>query len=1511
MVDDLLNTLLVGIEEPEPEPAPAPEPAFVSPTGRPVTPEAIRRLFPAPDDFLNRENFLPRFGLAFGKGDPTSTGGLRFQFSAFFGKGQATLEFEKEDLEFLGGQLSPLKYKEIIDEKGRTQQVKNLFNDLFNQSIVATTQQGLPFFSEDEKGAFRSARDITIQVDFDVRSPFTAFFGGEPEEFEQMRGQVPGGFTRLTRVIAEPLRRISGFAAEILEAGKTPLEEASAFGYVKNTGLSALGFITGIPGFLGETGERAVESIETAAQIPILGVLGARDEIMASMGQKLIDVGGRDLDFLKGFGGVVTPLVESYLAESSEERAIKAEEAERLAFEDPIAAGAPILAILGGRAGLKRMRRSKAMRNVRFRMAEFNKNPTPTTIKAFRESLTNYDTVVEPSKTSVFIKSALKKPIDAIRRSEFGARAEFITEALKETAVGKKVSDITQSFIERAWRTPSEINSEAFAKALEVEAAQAKHLFKTRKDVGNLEARASLGLDDAAIKALPLGEQLLNKFVDSFNRIPVMKEFMRRATGKRGFKLTAEERAKMFTMLEGMDYGPGGEPIFGARERVVNAVEQAAFIGRIRELGGLKTGDAAIDTIRADNLQLPDAIFKKKGKTIPQLAQLMAKELDLPEIRAADSITKALNAHGLDNLNKIWRTRELPDGTIVEMTPERMEGMFNEFPVHQQQVLLDMRSMFNELVHVYDIGKGRTVKIEQLNKQWDVQLDQIAKQQLRNMDKIERDFNRDTRQLANAKVNGDLLNRLFKKAINENDATLLTRIERITDQLAERTPEIQAVHDRIKVRLAMSDLGVVEPAFRPLTEEIRKRTERLENQRNRQRVKVEATFNEMLDRVNRSTGAEIQRLEAAGLPDAYVHHFFAKNGFLQSLMGVLRRRGKIKAGPRKFRKGAQGFETNPFEALFKEKVALERERIINDALPEIERQLAVPLETGEAVPVAHFETVGKFGELEGRRIAIHSAFEPQWNRFSRSLNQDAFDGMIKAAGTYYKQTLLFSPDQVLVQSYGIMHELMTKTMVDFVRDVFRDDVTWREIQGPARGFARAFKAIWDVERMDPLLRDVLAPEQFTSQRALGPEAFRKGLPIISPIMEQWMRLVALPDKFGKITIGIREIDRVTKNVDRAIRAGEITEVEGVLYKKILLRDPKVMQRISQQINIYAFDYADVSLWLEKWRNSGIGIFTIPFATFGFKSLKSFQFHVWDSINPKSGLLPKERIARLVGYGLSMMPAVFAQQMLMGPVDSEDTEGGGVVDVSDHVHAYSYEKEGKQYHVYINFGRQSPRLAIAQALSGGSPWSDFREFMGEDFQTLGGFARLAARYVGLTSKYDQYKPTAVVVGEQVRVFIPASRILQNLGRLSDPLRRRPQTFFDAIKAGIPGFREQVPPSGRPESQLQAGLSVAGIRSRVLEEQELLQGAARGAQRRELEEQGLREVQRLQNRIKRVGRETGLTEEEREAAINQLIQALEEAEAKSERIRVRELKQENREFQLNLRRTRQNAGISTND
>ena len=272
-----------------------------------------------------------------------------------------------------------------------------------------------------------------------------------------------------------------------------------------------------------------------------------------------------------------------------------------------------------------------------------------------------------------------------------------------------------------------------------------------------------------------------------------------------------------------------------------------------------------------------------------------------------------------------------------------------------------------------------------------------------------------------------------------------------------------------------------------------------------------------------------------------------------------------------------------------------------------------------------------------------------------------------------------------------------------------------------------------------------------------------GLAPMGAVESYWKKAIALSENVGKID---------NQSLSKSML--ELSKVE-----KEMIAD------INQVIDLYAYDYDNVPMWIQNWGKKGGGLVK-PFIKYPYKYAKmvtNLASGAFDQTLPV-----QERVAKMMT--LSTLMAIALGTMAWGDEEKETPTGTEKTPsfLDSRGRLYIGKVNGKELFVRT---AKYPFLNLASITKAAveGQWQEANDVIVDQIGTLGLASKAAMTMMGYSNQFEKYTDKSVNMTNQLVSLIPGFRILKDVGSIIDPINRSPKTVKEAIGSALPIFGDE--------------------------------------------------------------------------------------------------------------------------
>lgn len=553
-----------------------------------------------------------------------------------------------------------------------------------------------------------------------------------------------------------------------------------------------------------------------------------------------------------------------------------------------------------------------------------------------------------------------------------------------------------------------------------------------------------------------------------------------------------------------------------------------------------------------------------------------------------------------------------------------------------------------------------------------------------------------------------------------------------------------------------------------------------------------AQYDEAQDYFNREVIKQVHKINSN--IEGWVHHYWEDVPFDR---GGPKLGGKLKlktASSRRQRLGAEGYVEDLKKAMLKSLTELETEKAYNAFMKEFFPRVTRPIAKGEKPDEGWVEVFGDIAKggvgraQEVRTVVINKGktFVPEKPRYQmpkevyarfemlRGLSDEATKSMriLNSIMRYWRVNILFHMGSNATNfiSGGIQYS--AKLLTDFYSEVLTGNISLPQTRSniyamlntiTPRGWQNAPDWVYGGDQTNQygqLLED-RAPGIKVLEESIDAYA-DKALKLYGTIERYWKKVIANAEGVSNL----KNLNTITKE---GLRLPTKEEEEMIDY-------------INREVDLYALDYDNVSVFLQQYKRGFLGQAIKPFAIYPYKITKTYTDMVQAAFD---GTRPwNERMASIMAFGTLVGVSAYIidrnRKNQTTPAAGEETPGA--VSPAGKVFLGT-DEEGKEKFTRIS---KYPFVNLSEAglqASEGNledAWRVIRDMIG----SVGPGGQVAAAVLGYKLDYQQYMTPDVIAGQALSAFVPGSRILNDIASYKDPYLRKQETFLQGFTSFYP-------------------------------------------------------------------------------------------------------------------------------
>ena len=547
---------------------------------------------------------------------------------------------------------------------------------------------------------------------------------------------------------------------------------------------------------------------------------------------------------------------------------------------------------------------------------------------------------------------------------------------------------------------------------------------------------------------------------------------------------------------------------------------------------------------------------------------------------------------------------------------------------------------------------------------------------------------------------------------------------------------------------------------------------------------------EAKDYFNREVIKDVNKIK--GNIEGWVHHYFEDKPRLSTKK--MKFREKV-AGVRKQRTGAEGYVQDFQKAMHKVLIELEGEKSFNDFITRQLARVTKPLVEGESPDPGWVEVVGKLrkgvGLPEEKRTVVikdGKTFIPKQIRYQ--MPKDIYEryklwnGLVDEASTgvrivndlnrYWRINILTHPGSAATNFISGGIQYASKMLTDFYSETLTGDIKYKKTQQNVSAMLKVLLPKGWMNAPDWVYGGDMSNYygQFTSQQGIIDES-------IQSYGNKALKLYGAVERFWKKTILTAE------NVNDLRKLGKMTKEGLELPTK---EERQMIAEINKEVDLFAYDYDNVPMWLQAHQKSVTGQIIKPFMKYPYKYAKhilNMAGEIFDRTVPLH-----RRLAKLLT--LTTMAALYAMYSRKRKEKQETPEADVDIPARLSTRGRLYmrtDDKGKEMFTRV---AKYPFVNLTEAgmqFADGN-WEQGKDIASDMLGSFGPVGEMGLLAMDYRNKFDQYTPVPIILGDNISTFMPLYRILSDVSRSMDPFKRRQEYFYQTFTKIIPTTNEDL-------------------------------------------------------------------------------------------------------------------------
>lgn len=524
--------------------------------------------------------------------------------------------------------------------------------------------------------------------------------------------------------------------------------------------------------------------------------------------------------------------------------------------------------------------------------------------------------------------------------------------------------------------------------------------------------------------------------------------------------------------------------------------------------------------------------------------------------------------------------------------------------------------------------------------------------------------------------------------------------------------------------------------------------------------------------------------------EGWVHHYWEDK---TPGIGGDRLKTKI-ASSAKFREGAEGYVQDLQKAMTKALTELETTKAYNDFIEDYFARVSEPIAKGEAPKPGYIEVagnvkkggIGRSQEMRTTVIKDGKSFVAESTRYQmpaviyerfKMISDVAAEASktiraINSINRYWRVNILTHPGSAATNFISGGLQYAGKVATDFYTELLTGNIAFSKTRKDIFSMITVLTPKGWQNAPDWIYGGDLSNfyGQFGQEKAPGIVALDKN---IDRYADKALKIYGLAERYWKKVIATSE------NVSNLSRLNAMTK-EGL---KLPNEEEKaLLDEINTEIDLFAYDYENVPIWMEKYQQSTLGQAVKPFAKYPYKYAKMLTEMVGQAFDRTKPW--QERLAKLLALGTLIGIYAGYRQHKKKEKKTPEVDETAPAQVSTRGRLLvGTDEEGKEMFVRTS---KYPYLNVTEAglqVSEGN-FNTARQQVTDMIGSIGPVGDIAAALMGYSNEYQTYVPIESRVGESTASFIPGSRILNDIARFYDPYQRRKKEFGQSFTSLLP-------------------------------------------------------------------------------------------------------------------------------
>lgn len=549
-----------------------------------------------------------------------------------------------------------------------------------------------------------------------------------------------------------------------------------------------------------------------------------------------------------------------------------------------------------------------------------------------------------------------------------------------------------------------------------------------------------------------------------------------------------------------------------------------------------------------------------------------------------------------------------------------------------------------------------------------------------------------------------------------------------------------------------------------------------------------AQRSEAKDYFNREVIKDVNKINSN--LEGWVHHYFEEGK--GTTVGKSRKFRTKRAGATMRRTGTEGYVEDLQKAVTKAVVELESAKSFNNFIDKQFARVSKPIPEGQKPDAGWVEVMGNLKKgigLEGdsRTVVItgEKAVKVKSTRYQvpqaiyeryklyRGLTEEASTAtkMLQRLNSYWAINVLTDVGTAGTNFVGGAIQYSAKVLTDFYTETLTGDIRYPQTKRDITSLLKVLLPKGWMSAPDWIYGSDLSNwyGQFSQKKISKTEK------ALDSFADKNLKL------FGSIERYFKKVIMLSENV------GDLKSLESVGLEGLSIptkEEQDMIARLNKEVDLYAYDYDNVPLWLLNMKKNPISAGIKPFATYPYKYAKQITGMIESAFDQS---IPwQDRTAKILA--LSTIVALYSAYSLDRKKKQQTPEGTNKeIEIraksAGNLYTGLTDEYGNELFVRVS---KYPFIGITEAgiqlMRGNTDSASniFKEMLG----SIGFVGQMALNAFGYRDEYNKYDAPEVVVGNNLSSLVPYARILDEISRGMDPYKRKQTTFSQTFTRLIP-------------------------------------------------------------------------------------------------------------------------------